>query len=91
MKSEPARWAKPGARILHLYGLLVPSLERILWVDGKIVQLEIGDVRHEINGHFSFRRFDGAVGFARWHCVTLAENLDNNGWIHQMELLKVAP
>lgn len=26
MKSEPARWAKPGARILHRYGRLVPSL-----------------------------------------------------------------
>ena len=26
MKSAPARWAKPGARILHRYGRLVPSL-----------------------------------------------------------------
>jgi len=26
MKSAPAKWANPGARILHLYGLLDPSL-----------------------------------------------------------------
>src|SRR5690242_5201191 len=27
-KSMALRWAKPGARILHLYGLLVPSATR---------------------------------------------------------------
>ena len=37
MKSEPARCANPGARMLHLYGRFVPSLFKAKhkWIIGK--------------------------------------------------------
>jgi hypothetical protein len=40
MKSAPAKWANPGARILHLYGLLDPSLCMNRQIDGLAVKAE---------------------------------------------------
>jgi len=32
-------------------------------------------IRDKVNGHFSFRCFNGAVGFARWDGVAFTEDL----------------
>lgn len=74
MKSAPARWAKPGARILHLYGRLLPSLYRTSV--RYLLRKKNWHVRDKVDTHLAFRRLDCRVGLARWDGVALAKELE---------------
>lgn len=78
MKSDPARWANPGARMLHLYGRLLPSLEKRADRQSREQKKRMleNDLRNKVNGHLSFGRLDGAVGLAWGNGVSLAEELE---------------
>ena len=75
MKSAPARWAKPGARILHRYGRFEPSLgdtHSVSWTSCEVKFYS----RNEVDSHLSFGGFDGRVSLARWNRVALAEKFE---------------
>lgn len=77
MKSDPARCANPGARILHLYGRLVPSLEHAA-VSARKHGRRLGYARNKVDTHLALRRLDRAVGLTWRHGIPFAENLREN-------------
>jgi hypothetical protein len=83
IKSDPARCANPGARILHRYGRWLPSLlieVRAESLSAQTTQHYLGEIangyaRDEEDTHLPLWSLNSRVSLSRWNRVTLGEDL----------------